>query len=107
MPKGQEERRGARRMPAGNEITVRHMRRQLVGKARDISENGIFLLTEDSIEKGADIEVILKMPAEFQGRGGRWVSCLARVVRVEGEGPDREFGIAARITHCEPVDIVG
>lgn len=107
MTKTQQERRGAQRMPAAADITVRHMRRQLLGRARDISENGIFLLTDSGIEKGADIEVILRMPAEFRSRGGRWVSCLARVVRVESEGPDREFGIAARITHCEPVDIVG
>ncbi len=106
MPKAQVERRSSARTPASTPVTVRHMRRQLMGRARDISDDGIFLRTEGAIEAGADIEVILRMPAGMRSRAGRWVACQAKVVRVEKEEPAGSVGIAAAIVNCEPVEIV-
>ncbi len=77
-----------------------------MGMARDISDNGIFLRTEHGIQTGADIEVILRMPAGMRSRAGRWVACQAKVVRVEKEEPAGAVGIAAAIVNCEPVEIV-
>lgn len=106
MAKSNAERRSARRLPTSAPVNVRHMRRQLMGTARDISPNGMFLISEARIEEGADIELVLRMPAEVQPKGGRWMSCHAKVVRVEDSGREGEYGIAAKILYCESVDVL-
>ena len=106
MAKSQAERRTTRRLSTSAPVNVRHMRRQLMGTARDISPSGMFLISEARIEDGADIEVVLMMPQELRPKGGRWMSCHAKVVRVEEQGKDGEFGIAAKIIYCESVDVL-
>jgi hypothetical protein len=82
------------------------MRRQLMGTARDISPSGMFLISEARIEEGADIELVLQMPPEIRPKGSRWMSCHAKVVRVEDSGREGEYGIAAKILYCESVDVL-
>jgi len=82
------------------------MRRQLMGTARDISPNGMFLISEARIEEGADIELVLMMPPEIRPKGSRWMSCHAKVVRVEDRGREGEYGIAAKIVYSETVDVL-
>ena len=106
MAKSHAERRTSRRIPSSTPVNVRHMRRQLLGTARDISPSGMFLISEAKIEEGADIEVVLMMPPELRPKGGRWMSCHAKVVRVEDQGKDGEYGIAAKILYCESVDVL-
>lgn len=106
MPKSQAERRSSRRLPSSTPVNVRHMRRQLMGTTRDISPGGMFILSESKIEEGADIELVLMMPPEVKPQGGRWVSCHAKVVRVEEPGRGGEFGLAAKILYCETVDVL-
>ena len=106
MAKSQAERRTSRRLPSSAPVNVRHMRRQLLGTARDISPTGLFLISEARIEEGADIEVVLMMPPELRPKGNRWMSCHAKVVRVEDQGKEGQFGIAAKITYCESVDVL-
>ena len=59
MTRSATDRRGARRVPANSQVTVRHMRRQLPGTARDISSGGIFLFTEERLQPGSDMELVL------------------------------------------------
>lgn len=106
MVKAVAERRRGRRIAADNEVNVRHMRRQVPGRARDISEGGIFLFTEEKLAPGAELELVLMMPPEAELLGGRWVSCYATVVRVEEPARGREFGVAARIDYCEAVAMI-
>lgn len=106
MAKSNAERRSTRRLPTSAPVNVRHMRRQLMGTARDISPNGMFLISEARIEEGADIELVLMMPPEIRPKGGRWMSCHAKVVRVEDSGKEGEYGIAAKILYCESVDVL-
>lgn len=106
MAETQVERRAASRVRVSAGITVRHMRRQLPGTARDISESGVFLTTEAAIEAGDDIELILQVPEGMKTRAGRWVAWQGKVVRVERAGGPGPAGIAAAIVNCEPVEIV-
>lgn len=105
MPKAEAERRRARRVPAGAQITVRHMRHQQPGVAHDISDGGIFLFTEEEMQPGSEMELVLMMPAGMGPLGGRWVSCYATVVRVEAR-EKYNFGVAAKIDYCEAVDVI-
>lgn len=86
-------------------VTVRHMRTQVQGTAHDISPCGIYLFSEANIERGSDLELIFLMPPEIRPRGGRWVCCHAKVARVEDRSARRDFGIAAKITYSETVEL--
>jgi PilZ domain-containing protein len=99
------EKRRAPRVPASAQVTVRHMRHQQPGTARDISDGGIFLFTEEEMEPGSEMELVLMMPPGMGPLGGRWVSCYATVVRVEPR-QKYNFGVAARIDYCEAVDVI-
>ena len=99
------ERRSEPRIPVDTPLRVRTMRKQLNGTTQDMSRGGILFFCESEVEPDSDLELILQMPNELGTKnGGRWVSLFARVVRVEGSGR-KGCGVAAKITHIEPVDL--
>jgi PilZ domain-containing protein len=104
MAKAEPDRRTARRVPVAVPMRVRHMRKQLLGAAQDMSRGGIFFFCESPVEADSDLELILQMPDEVGPNSGRWVSLFARVVRVEKSDPEG-YGVAAKITHTETVDL--
>jgi len=69
---------------------------ELTGETRDVSSNGIFLYTNSRLIPGADLELVLMLPAELTDGEKCWVCCQAKVVRVEA-WPGRNFGVAAEI----------
>jgi hypothetical protein len=100
------DRRGAERVPTHEHVTLRHMRHQAVATARDVSAGGIFLYCDEQVQPGAALEVVLLMPPEAGPLAGRWVSCYATVVRVEGDVLAGDLGIAAKINYSEAVQVM-
>lgn len=106
MAKSTIDRRRAERVSTNNQITLRHRRRQCPATAHDVSTSGIFLFTEEKLQPGAEMELVLMLPDEAGPLGGRWVSCYATVVRIEDDGVAGDFGVAARINYCEAVSVI-
>ena len=67
---------------------------------RDLSSKGIFFYLDSEISAGAELEMVLMLPAELTAGQKRWVCCQASVVRVE-ENPGQNFGVAAAIRRME------
>ncbi len=100
------DRRRAERVPTNNQVTLRHRRRQSAATAHDVSNSGIFLFTEEKLQPGAEMELVLMLPDDAGPLGGRWVSCYATVVRVENDALAGDFGVAAKINYCEAVSVI-
>lgn len=99
------DRRTAERVPTHEHVTLRHLRHQDVATARDVSAGGIFLYCDEAVEPGASLEIVLLMPPEAGELGGKWVSCYATVVRVEGNVLAGDLGLAAKINYAEAVQL--
>lgn len=67
------------------------------GVARNVSANGIYLVTDVALEHGQPVE--LKLQFENLADGPIAVNCIARIVRVEQRGAQR--GVAASISSFE------
>jgi hypothetical protein len=67
---------------------------------RDLSSKGIFFYLDSEVSVGAELEMVLILPAELTAGEKRWVCCHASVVRVE-ENRGRNFGIAAAIQRMD------
>jgi Tfp pilus assembly protein PilZ len=106
MTKSATDRRRAERVPTNNQVTLRHSRRQTAATAHDVSNGGIFLFTEEKLQPGAEMELVLMLPEAAGPLGGRWVSCYATVIRVENGGVAGDFGVAAKINYCEAVSVI-
>ena len=74
---------------------------QETAQTRDLSSGGVFLYTNSQIEEGAELELVLVLPAELTFGERRWVCCQASVVRVERPTKVGNFGVAARIDRFE------
>lgn len=106
MANATTDRRRAERVPSNTQVTVRHARHQGLATAHDVSQGGIFLFSEQRLTPGSEMELVLLMPEDAGELGGKWVSCYATVVRVEGDGMSGDFGIAAKIDYCEAVSVI-
>jgi PilZ domain len=69
---------------------------ELTAETRDISTNGVFLYSDQPIEEGANLELVLLLPPELTAGEKGWVCCQVRVLRVE-KTPGQKFGAAAEI----------
>ena len=74
---------------------------QETATTRDLSSAGVFLYTHSAIAEGAELELVLVLPAELTFGERRWVCCQASVVRVENSAGVGNFGVAARIDRFE------
>lgn len=71
-----------------------------VGTIRDISTQGIYFFTEQKPPKGAQPELVVRLPVEGAPGGGPVLRCHASVIRVESQGM-RQVGVAARIKNYQ------
>ena len=74
---------------------------QETATTRDLTSGGVFLYTTSAITEGAELELVLVLPAELTFGDRRWVCCQASVVRVETSSKVGNFGVAARIDRFE------
>ena len=72
------------------------------GTVRNVSQSGVYFVTEGDIPKSALIELIFTMPQEIAGQENAKVFCKGKITRtmeaMDGEHPN---GIAFEIVTCE------
>jgi c-di-GMP-binding flagellar brake protein YcgR len=87
------------RVPLGSESAPRS------GKTRDISTHGVYLLVENELSTGAELDLTMTLPAEVTGGTEVFIRAIGKVVRVE-KSPERNndrLGVAAVIERYEIV----
>jgi hypothetical protein len=68
----------------------------------DVSIRGIYFASDQSLEIGTSVKVLLRMPEQITGRDSpRW-SCMGRVVRVDhSRGPNGQRGIGVELHYYD------
>jgi hypothetical protein len=98
MPDSKSDRRSRQRIDARTGVSIRSSQGEpATGITRDLSMSGIFLYADSEILVGSELEMVLMLPAQLTDGEKRWVLCQASVVRVEPDGADGQFGVAASI----------
>jgi hypothetical protein len=78
--------RASSRFPIQLPIRVKYgaaLTQETTGTTENLSVGGVFFLTPDSIPQGADIELLLPVPAPLAREGKMWMFCTAQVVRAQ------------------------
>ena len=103
MAERKSERRVRQRLPVRVPVSIKFKQGAIeaTGYTRDLSSSGIFLYTDSHIVEGSDLEMVLILPPELTQGEKRWVCCRASVVRVEENGKDGNFGVAAVINRFD------
>src|SRR5207249_9211318 len=103
MAQQKSDRRSRLRVPVQLPVTIKAKDGsvQETAQTRDLSSGGVFLYTNSQIAEGAELELVLVLPAELTFGERRWVCCQASVVRVEKPSPAGNFGVAACIDRFE------
>jgi hypothetical protein len=70
-------------------------------ETRDISASGVYFLSPQRIEPGAQIEVEVSLTGRPQGMGSVRMATAARVVRIEPEISNGWHGLAVSFDHYE------
>jgi hypothetical protein len=72
------------------------------GKTRDISTHGVYLLVDNELSSGAELDLTMTLPAEVTGGTEVFIRAIGRVVRVE-KTPEssNNLGVAAVIERYE------
>jgi len=69
-----------------------------IGEAENVSESGIYLVTNHPLKVGTTLEVSLRMPTELSGQPVINVRCRARVVHAQPDAlPGRMNGFGLSI----------
>jgi PilZ domain len=76
---------------------------ELVAKALNLSERGIYFVCRERLKIGQPIELYFTLPTELTGRAPEDVRCSARVVHVDEDGQAALRGIGATVEQFEPV----
>jgi hypothetical protein len=71
-------------------------------QSENISQRGLYFLTNVPLKIGTPVEVSLRMPQEIAGRMATDMKCVARVVHVrQSSGPGGMLGIGLHIERYE------
>jgi hypothetical protein len=99
MAEKKSERRARQRFPVRLPVSVKtdNGAIQESTQTRDLSTAGVFVYTNSRMQAGSELELVLVLPPEITFSDKRWVCCQASVVRVEENGTDGNFGVAAVI----------
>src|SRR5215471_12687350 len=101
MKEHSQERRSETRKPASLPVKVRRPDgSEQEALTRDLSSNGIFLYSDEGLESGSKIELVVMLPEGLGIGAGGWALCQASVVRVE-ESDGKGVGVAATLDRIE------
>jgi len=68
----------------------------------NLSQRGIFFVTNSSFREGEVVEILLKMPEEITGEATTEWRCTGLVTRVEPvDSPKGKYGVGVRFDCCE------
>ena len=100
------ERRTARRYDLTLPVVIRvPIERETVprsGKTRDISTHGVYLLVDNELSTGAELDLTMTLPAEVTGGTEVFIRAIGKVVRVEQTPQSNsDLGVAAVIERYE------
>ena len=71
-------------------------------ESADVSIRGFYFSSEESLEIGTPVKVLLRMPEQITGRLSPKWSCMGRVVRVDpAGGPNGRRGIGIEIHYYD------
>ena len=94
------DRRLAQRHPLKTALSIRLWKSKLPeqrAESIDLSERGIFFVTDMPLQQGEAIEVLLKMPKEITGEPTTEWRCTGLVVRIQPlESPKGRLGVGVR-----------
>ena len=103
-----DERRRSPRIPA--KVSLKHKPNEgtapfmFSGESVNISDNGLYFVTDSVMQPGSAIDISFVMPAEVTGTSPMKVRCTARIIRVDREGqPEGRAAIAAHIERFETI----
>ena len=74
---------------------------ETTAEAINISARGMFLVLQQRLQIGTNVELVFRLPRRVIGVDGIWLRCTAQVVRVKEGVPEGKFGIGAKITGYE------
>ncbi len=69
------------------------------GETVNVSENGLFFITNHPPQFGAPLDLIVQMPGDTRGEYRTQVRCRARVVRVQDIPAANQAGVAVTIEY--------
>ena len=69
------------------------------GETVNVSENGLFFITNHPPQFGAPLDLIVMMPGDTVGENRTQVRCRARVVRVQDVPAANQAGVAVEIEY--------
>lgn len=78
--------RASSRFPIQLPLRVKYgtaLTQETSGTTQNLSVGGVFFVTPDAIPQGADIELLLPVPAPLAKEGKMWMFCTAQVVRAQ------------------------
>ena len=75
------------------------------GRTRDISTHGVYLLVDNELSSGAELDLTMTLPAEVTGGTEVFIRAIGKVVRIEKtpESSNDRLGVAAVIERYEIV----
>jgi hypothetical protein len=85
---------------ARGEITHGHFG-TLEGQTVNLSDRGIYFVSDGNIVVGQTLEMYLTLPAQVTGRGAERVRCCARVVHVQQLDNRGSMGVGAVVERFE------
>ncbi len=74
-------------------------RDQFEGETVNVSEKGLFFVTNHPPQFGAPLDLIVLMPGDMRGESSTPVRCRARVVRVQDIPAANQAGVAVTIEY--------
>ena len=101
MAESKGDRRAKQRFPVKLPVSVKAGAIEEATQTRDLSTAGVFVYTNSRMQAGSELELVLVLPPEITFSEKRWVCCRASVVRVEENGKDGNFGVAAVINRFD------
>jgi hypothetical protein len=99
-----KERRARRRVRFEAPATVTAGKHRLAASTKDISDRGLFFVTDAGCRLGSEIDVVIQLPQEVGLPVSGMVRCHGRVVRSDSAGG--EYNVAMQIDRLTPVQQV-
>jgi hypothetical protein len=96
-----KERRGQQRICFEAPATVTAGLQSIAASTKDISTRGLFIFTDNRLEIGSEIDIVVTLPEEVGLPLSGMVCCHGRVVRSDFAGG--QHGVAVEIDHLASV----
>ena len=99
------ERRRGQRVPVRQTVTVSlgNGGHQVSAFSVNLSSGGAFIYCDRFLAVDAEVALILDLPPDITKAGRRRVWCKAKVVRIDRQLTDGQFGIALAFKSVQPV----